>query len=380
MQHYMLYWTAGGVQGTDPIHWVSSAHARRLAIGDVVWAVTIPEPGQLHLVCRVRVAQLTDSRSTARRLIGHDDFWEADAYAIGRKSEARPPQRIDITALARRIRFDGDPDRLPPDVSALNLRSMRRLTTASVQRLEVAWGIAAEKPGRNPKWERDELILALDLYFRLHRVLPDRGHPEVVQLSALLNALPGRSSRPDAVRFRNPNGVVLKLANFRALERPGHGMQRGGRGDREVWKEFSQQPEVLRQAAEAIRNGQTQPEPIGLPSDPEDEAFPEGREALRRHLARERSRALVSKKKQQVYSQEGRLACEACGFDFHECYGAVGEGFIECHHAVPVSELKEGATTRLSDVVLLCANCHRMAHRKRPWLKVSQIRELRARK
>jgi len=75
-----------------------------------------------------------------------------------------------------------------------------------------------------------------------------------------------------------------------------------------------------------------------------------------------------------VLAETGALRCEACGFDFHETYGKLGEDFIECHHVTPVSELKAGATTRLSDLVVVCSNCHRMLHRRRPWLTAAELR------
>lgn len=57
-------------------------------------------------------------------------------------------------------------------------------------------------------------------------------------------------------------------------------------------------------------------------------------------------------------------------------YGEVGKDFIECHHTVPVSELTEGMKTKLSDMALVCSNCHRMLHRKRPWLRLSDLKAL----
>jgi hypothetical protein len=42
----------------------------------------------------------------------------------------------------------------------------------------------------------------------------------------------------------------------------------------------------------------------------------------------------------------------------------------------PVETLVEGATTKLEDLALVCANCHRMIHSRRPWLSVSAVREL----
>ena len=43
---------------------------------------------------------------------------------------------------------------------------------------------------RNPPWQRDELILALDLYFRHRPDTISKKHPEVAALSELLNKLP----------------------------------------------------------------------------------------------------------------------------------------------------------------------------------------------
>jgi predicted HNH restriction endonuclease len=57
-------------------------------------------------------------------------------------------------------------------------------------------------------------------------------------------------------------------------------------------------------------------------------------------------------------------------------YGARGKDFIECHHTKPVSELAVGEKTRLTDLVLLCSNCHRIVHRKKPWLGIDELREI----
>ena len=57
-------------------------------------------------------------------------------------------------------------------------------------------------------------------------------------------------------------------------------------------------------------------------------------------------------------------------------YGLIGEDFIECHHTLPVSELTPDSKTRIEDIALLCANCHRMVHRRRPWLRIEDLRKL----
>jgi hypothetical protein len=109
---------------------------------------------------------------------------------------------------------------------------------------------------------------------------------------------------------------------------------------------------------------------------PVDVAFPEGRLLERRHFARERSRALTRLAKEQARASGRALDCWVCGFNFAQFYGAHGEDYIEAHHIVPVSELDENSTTRVEDLALVCANCHRMLHLRRPWLGLSELKKL----
>lgn len=60
------------------------------------------------------------------------------------------------------------------------------------------------------------------------------------------------------------------------------------------------------------------------------------------------------------------MECSVCGFNFQEFYGDLGKGFIEVHHIQPLSENKEEVETNpKTDLAVLCANCHRMVHRKK---------------
>ena len=52
------------------------------------------------------------------------------------------------------------------------------------------------------------------------------------------------------------------------------------------------------------------------------------------------------------------------------------DAVIECHHIKPLHTLAEAQTTRLEDLALLCSNCHRMVHARRPWLTVDDLKSL----
>lgn len=73
--------------------------------------------------------------------------------------------------------------------------------------------------------------------------------------------------------------------------------------------------------------------------------------------------------------------CLACGFDFNDVYGAIGAGFIEVHHVVPVSRMGPGyIVSPNTDLVPLCPNCHQMVHRRDPPFEVEELREFMKRK
>ena len=94
---------------------------------------------------------------------------------------------------------------------------------------------------RNPPWTRDELILTLDMYFQQGPSHISASHPTVTSLSESLNRLPVHSVRPDAERFRNANGVYMKLSNFLRFDDSyaGSGLTHGGKLEEEVWNEFA---------------------------------------------------------------------------------------------------------------------------------------------
>lgn len=85
----------------------------------------------------------------------------------------------------------------------------------------------------------------------------------------------------------------------------------------------------------------------------------EGKLRLVSHYARERNSKIVKMKKRQA-AQNNALQCEVCTFSFRDKYDIE---FIECHHRTPISQTGITETT-LEDLALVCANCHRMLHKK----------------
>jgi HNH endonuclease len=98
----------------------------------------------------------------------------------------------------------------------------------------------------------------------------------------------------------------------------------------------------------------------------------EGNRRLVLHLQRERNPAIVRKKKNQAPS----LDCEVCGFSFGQAYGNLAKLYCEVHHLVPLSEIEHVTQTRLEDLAILCANCHRVAHLRNPPYTLNEIKSM----
>jgi hypothetical protein len=139
---------------------------------------------------------------------------------------------------------------------------------------------------------------------------------------------------------------------------------------------YSLTPEGYTRLASGLFSDALPVERHPLPPEPvpkEDESFAEGKESLRLHRKLERNQKLVRRKKEQVLEANVKLACEVCEFDFAETYGELGDGYAECHHTAPMAKTKGIRHTKLSDLAVVCSNCHKMLHR-RPFHTIPELR------
>ncbi len=91
----------------------------------------------------------------------------------------------------------------------------------------------------------------------------------------------------------------------------------------------------------------------------------EGVAEQRMVLHRRRERGLRAAKIAEALARQGALVCEVpeCRFDFAKTYGVLGGGYAQVHHLRPLSDGAGARQTALSDLAIVCANCHAMIHR-----------------
>ncbi len=235
-----------------------------------------------------------------------------------------------------------------------------------------------------PKWHRDEIILALDLYHSIEPNEMDHKNDKVIELSEILNKLPIHKDRIDNQKFRNPNGVALKLSNFKAIDPDfeGKGMDRYSKLDKEVFFEFKGNEAELKliatQIKKTVANEEITEKLYRIQDEEDDEILPvkEGKVIYKLHKLRERDSKINKKKKESYYRKNQKLDCEVCGFDFYKVYGDLGKGFIEVHHRIPLSKINGETKTNLNDLALVCSNCHKMLHKKIDIMSIDELKKI----
>jgi len=93
----------------------------------------------------------------------------------------------------------------------------------------------------------------------------------------------------------------------------------------------------------------------------------EGKPGQRLVWSRSREASLREAKLREAVkkSDDGLIRCEVpgCGFYFETVYGEVGRRFAHVHHLNALAAGEQERVTMLSDLVVVCANCHAMIHR-----------------
>lgn len=107
-------------------------------------------------------------------------------------------------------------------------------------------------------WTREEVILAMDFYVTSGALggksIPGQDSSEIAQLSALLKELSAYPPERQGEKYRNPQGVYLKLMNLRAIQTDGaHGMNAYSQLDAAVWRDYMDNLAGLHAEAAALR-------------------------------------------------------------------------------------------------------------------------------
>jgi hypothetical protein len=150
MAEYLFYFRPDSYDASGLADYAASEQFKKLAQGDTLFIATYLDKS-LYLIGRLQVDQVVGRRD-AESILGRSNLWSATWYAIAEPGTAEPFAAIEIEQLARRLRFDGRPERLPGNFTAQSLQSMRRLKPASAALLRGRWEALGPGGGLIPQF------------------------------------------------------------------------------------------------------------------------------------------------------------------------------------------------------------------------------------
>ncbi len=229
-------------------------------------------------------------------------------------------------------------------------------------------------------WSRNEVILACAILVDNNWSAIPATDDRIVALSELLQRSPEHPVENRGDKFRNVNGVARKIADLQTHHPHYHGVPtHGSKIDLEVLAAFINDSagmiRLARRIREEIEHGRLTTALIAEIAEDPDMAAAEGTILMASHIRRDRDPKLRRAKIARAKANGGQLACEVCGLSFEDVYGERGRDYIEVHHVTPL-HVSGATTTRMSDLALICANCHRMIHRGTQWLTPTELRDI----
>ena len=160
---------------------------------------------------------------------------------------------------------------------------------------------------RNPKWTRDELILTLDFYHKNFPQIPEKYSKEIVELSETLRKIQSVLDNNIDSKYRNTNGVYMKLMNFHHINPnySGKGLESVSQLDREIFKDYENKIEELsiisKKIKEFIDSSEYKNKLQSTTDVDDDYEGQEGKILTKIHKYKERDRKIVRKRKKRFY-------------------------------------------------------------------------------
>lgn len=219
----------------------------------------------------------------------------------------------------------------------------------------------------NPDWNWEEVILGLEFYLAntegrrwRKRIRESNIRWELEQLRKLC----GGATSPTC---RNENGVYRKIMNFACLDPDSgkNGLEHWNKLDEVAWDTFHGNPEALKKECQSIKQkikggARSFNKPPKIPAivSNEDSAM-EGARIEQRTYRRKRDQRLRNAALKNAHG-----ICAVCDVDYSKILDGEGVEVLEVHHIGQLSNLDAPELHTLSDLAVVCANCHALIHKK----------------
>jgi hypothetical protein len=226
---------------------------------------------------------------------------------------------------------------------------------------------------RQPRWNIDEVLLAVNTYFEIgdtRNIIPD--NPLVIELSQTLRALPIHKNKDNI--FRNTAGVEMILKNIATLDTNSHSSMRSFTNlQKNVYLHYINEKNKLRGIVIALKSCVPLLFEYYNPIERSTQVFMAGNILYLYHLYLE-NMTKISKLVKDNYAKREKGRCLCCEIELSNCYGELGYKLLELHYAEPITNYHNGMKVLAGKFVPLCPACHKLAHSDPDLLEISNLK------
>lgn len=283
-----------------------------------------------------------------------DGYFE-NSFRSGWRDLNRKPIKLPKLAYSILNKYDS----LSRDIIWKTINGILSLSKSTVETVKPSILINKKT---NPDWTREELILALDLYFNLDQGKMHKGNLDVIRLSNELRSLNIHNEIPDLTKFRNPSGISRRLGNFKNMDSNyvGEGLTNYGKLAKEIFTEFCQNRDKLRNEVRLIRQFYFKPKAEKNLIAAEEKKNYKSNFLFNFHKNREADPLINKIKKKMVLLNTNSLKCEVCGFDSVAFFGEFGNDIMEIHYKKELNSEPGLEQSLMEDFIIVCCNCHKV--------------------
>lgn len=239
---------------------------------------------------------------------------------------------------------------------------------------------------KNPAWTKEEIILALDLYFKKINsgASFNRTEPEIIELSYLLRLANFHPDNTKSENFRSVDSIVFKLNNIMYIDK-GKGAKNHSDLDLSTYQEFVNDRTNLTILAKKIRTKifektliknkeieedfNTEVQKSKIMSEEELKSIPNTIEISKNVKNYNYFKRNSKLSKTVLFKSDYK--CEACNVKTFKSKSGM-PNYVEAHHLIPINqqyndifkmEYKMYKSLDIEcNIVSLCPNCHAKFH------------------
>ncbi len=207
-----------------------------------------------------------------------------------------------------------------------------------------------------PKLAIDEVLLLVDAYFQIKDISSSQIRKDVIEeLSSNMRRLPFNPEFRSDPRYRSVSGMNMCLANVESLETKS--LMHSSKKQRLVFEYYFDKQAILHDHVRSILSVCD----LEFPLLSEFSENIQGTILPSYYRYIENNDRAVLDLKKHLYTY-GRSSCCVCGDDLKIKYGEDALDIMEIHLNRLLSQTYTAKSVNASELVLVCPNCHRIAH------------------